>query len=165
MKKTLTIIIMVAVIAIIAVCCINRPVEKPMNEKIANIIGTKSERPLDQTIWEFNTGEEFNQYLYFDVAEAKFFYGKFDTKEGLLRYTDFYSAAYELIDGKIQTNIEYPNYGDTEKVNNMDVIIVDNVCQITYDEQTFNLTQYDPADIQEQWVEFTIVIGPWSQDE
>lgn len=155
-------LMMILAVALMLLCgCDKKEEMMTINDCIAECIGTKAEAPLEQTIWEYTTGERFNQYLYFDGNEVKFFYGCYDVEEGLLRYTDFYTAPYELSNGVIKTEITYPNYGETEHVNQIDVIVMDNLCQISIGDKVFEITNYNPADIYEQWVEIIVGIYPW----
>jgi hypothetical protein len=66
MKKILAFIL-----AILALSCSKIELDQNSEEFLA----TRGNEPLVGTIWEHQTGEEFNRYLYFTEDEANLFYG------------------------------------------------------------------------------------------
>ena len=144
--------------AVLIAACVKLTLPTPEEEEE---IYTKANIELEETIWEHSTGEKFNEYIYFADGEAKFFYGLFDETEGLLRYSDFYPAPYVYEDGTISTSIQYTEYGKPNELNEIAVIELDGVFQLSANGKAYILADYNPADIQEQWFEFLLIIAPW----
>lgn len=152
-------LIALAVLAVTIAACIDLTVsDKKEQEKIAY---TKSTVQLEGTIWEHLTDGEFIEYLYFKNGEANFFYGRFDEKEGLLRYSDFYSAPYVLEGNRISTSIQYTEYGKPEVLNEITAVEMGSAFELNANGKTFTLADYNPADIEQQWVEVFVTIAPW----
>jgi len=168
MKKLFYILALIAVLI-----CGCHKIDTPqltINDEIANIIGTRSSEPLEGTIWEHQTGDEYNQYIWFNDGQANFFYGKFGPEmrdngvieDQLQRWSDFYSAPYTFDDGVVIADISYPEWGKTEKTENMKVFVVENSCTLNVNGKEFKYFSSDASDIDEEmWMIINIGIVPW----
>lgn len=132
-----------------------------LNDEISEFLKTKSEEPLQCTVWECVTGGEYNKYLYFSQGEANFFWGIFENGE-IERWSDFYSAPYELKDGKIWTDIYYPEYGKSENMYQISVIKSEGAFKIVADDEEYHYIVCNLEDLEYQWIIITVNITPWS---
>ena len=132
-----------------------------LNDEISEFLKTKSEEPLQGTVWEYVTGGEYNKYIYFNDGEANFFWGQYNNGE-IERWSDFYSASYELKDGKIWTDIYYPEYGKSENLYQISVIKSEGAFKISSGEEEYHYIQCNLADLECQWIIITVNITPWS---
>lgn len=87
----------------------------------AEFIGTRSEAPLDGTVWQHKTGEDADQFLLFEDGEISLFYGLL-CPEWVEYWGDLYTAPYGLKNGLLVTELEWPLMGQPEKVQRASVI-------------------------------------------
>ena len=131
-----------------------------MEEQIAEFLSTRSTAPLEGTIWEHVTGEDYNRYIVFD-GNAKLFYGLVEDGE-LQRWSDFYEAPYELIGGVVVTSIEYPVWGFKEVTGRVQVIKAEDAFIINVNGDQYHYYGNNLDEIEGQWMIITVNITPWS---
>lgn len=129
-------------------------------EQVAEFLSTRATAPLEGTIWEHNTGEDYNRYIVFD-GNAKLFYGLVENNE-LQRWSDFYEAPYEFVDGFVITDIEYPIWGHKELTENAQVIKAEEGYVINVDGDEYTYYGNDLKEIEGQWMILIVTITPWS---
>ena len=95
-------------LALIALSC-----TPTLEQELSSFLATRASEPLKGTIWEHQTGEQYNRYLYFSEADVSLFYGLTEDGE-LQRWSPFYSSPYALEDGVVTTSLSYPLWGHTE---------------------------------------------------
>ena len=140
-------------------CTPKTEVETTFNQELSVFASTKANEPLEGTIWEHETGDEFNKYIYFHDGKANFFYGKIT--DNLERWSEFYSADYNLNDGEVTTKIVYPFWGQKELVNTITVIKAGKDFTIEANGEEYKLTRHPAEDIDGMWMIITVNIAPW----
>ena len=143
-------------------CAPSVVVEQPeeVDVKLSNLIGTKASSPLEDTIWEYNTGEKFNQYLWFHGNDVNLFYGLFEDGE-IRRYSDFYSSSYKLDGDKVTASVSYPRNGKKEITETLSLIFVKDMYELNVDGASYKYVSSDPSSLAVQWMYIYVNIAPW----
>lgn len=133
---------------------------KKFNDELSTFTSTKGNDPLAETIWEYNTSEQFNKYLYFSNDTINLFYGMiWDNK--LERYSDFFSAPYTLKNGVLYTNLIYKDWY-TKEIYDIDIIKSENIFYMNANGEIFNFTEYSSEDIKDLYTLVIVTIQPWN---
>ena len=141
-------------VAVVVACTANLATD------LSGFLQTRADAPLEGTVWEHQTGEQYNRYVTFRNGEMSLFYGRIDP-EGLHRYSDWYTAPYALKGGLIITELTYPLWGHREVTES--VSVVKQKASYTIDLDGDAYTYYGPwsDDLNEQWMTITVNIVPW----
>lgn len=126
---------------------------------LAEFLHTRSEEPLESTIWEHKTGEQYDKYLLFRGGEMSLFYGLVEGDE-LQRWSEFYSAPYYYDGGLLFTYLSYPEWGKRVHTNEVE-IVKSNGYTISVGGEEY--TYYSPytEDIEGQWMLIIAEPAPW----
>lgn len=163
MKKIITYIsLVVLATAMLSACTKPANIVTPYDEgpavvsasELSAFFGTRSNAPLEGTIWVTADESEFNRYIYFDDGRIYLYYGEIE--DGVMcRWSELYSAPYTLFNGKILTCLSYPSYGKTINTERLEIIRGDNNYTFTADGIPFTYVG-DYAtyaeDLQYQWM-------------
>lgn len=127
---------------------------------LAEFLQTRSDEPLNGTIWEHKTGEQYNRYLYFSRSDVSLFYGVYEDGE-LQRWSDFYTSPYLFDGNEVETALTYPKWGENEHAYSITIIRSGEGYTISAGGEEY--TYYGPytEDIEGQW---TLIIAspmPW----
>lgn len=87
----------------------------------AEFVGTRSEAPLDGTVWQRTTGTDADQFLLFKNGEISLFYG-LQCPEGIECWGDRYTAPYCLKNGLVVTALEWPIRGQRGQAQQASII-------------------------------------------
>lgn len=141
-------------VAIVVACTAN------LAGDLSGFLQTRSDAPLEGTVWEHETGEQYNRYVAFRNGEISLFYGLVDAGE-LQRWSDFYSSPYVLKGGLIITELSYPLWGHREVTES--VSVVKSKAAYTIDIDGEDYTYYGPytEDLDGMWMTITVNIVPW----
>ena len=133
-----------------------------IDSEIAAFFGTRSGSPLEDTVWEYSTGEEFNQYILFQDGQISFFYGRVEDGE-LHRWSEFFTAPYELRNGRIYTSLSYRRYGETEHTQKASVARMDGGFSLYLDDAHYTFFGPYAESLEWQWMTITVTIEsfPW----
>ena len=142
-------------LAFLALAC----TPQTMEQELSSFLATRSDEPLKGTIWEHQTGEDYNRYLYFSEADVSLFYGLVDEGE-LQRWSPFYSASYVLWDGEIRTSLTYPLWGQEEHTQSASLIKGEGFT-IDLGGDTYTYYGSKVNEIEGQWMWLYAGIGPW----
>lgn len=133
-----------------------------LSSELSEFLQTRSDAPLEGTVWEHNTGEQYNRYVTFRDGEMSLFYGRED-RDTLHRYSEWFTAPYILKGGLIITNLTYNLYGrqETESVS-----VVKSKAAYIIDIDGENYRYYGPwSDVlNEEWMTITVNIMPWQYE-
>lgn len=142
-------------LAFLALACTPQTLE----QELSSFLSTRASEPLKNTIWEHQTGEQYNRYLYFSEAEVSLFYGLVEDGE-LQRWSPFYTSPYVLWDGVVATSLSYPLWGQTEHSQSASLIRGDG---FTIDLSGDTYEYYGPytEDIEGQWMLIYAGVAPW----
>ena len=142
-------------VAVVVACTANLATD------LSGFLSTRADAPLEGTVWEHNTGEQYNRYVTFRDGQMSLFYGLVDAGE-LQRWSDFYSSPYALKGGLIVTELSYPLWGHREVTES--VSVVKKKASYTIDLDGDAYTYYGPwtDDLESQWMTITVNIVPWS---
>ena len=157
MKKTL--IIFVGSLLLFVGGCAKLTVDK-FNSDLSAFVGTRSDAPLEGTIWQHRTGDAFDRFIWFENGQVSLFYG-LDDPEGLQRWSDFYSAPYALQKGTIDTSLEFPLWGERAKTQKASVIRSLGSFTIDMDGDAYVFYGNDATGLDEMWMSITVTIKPW----
>lgn len=143
-------------ILFLALSCTALSPERDLSE----FLHTRSEEPLESTIWEHQTGGQYDKYLLFRGGEMSLFYGLVENDE-LQRWSEFYSAPYYYDGGLLFTYLSYPEWGERVRTNEVEIIESNGYTIIAGGE---DYTYYSPytEDIEGQWMLITAVPKPWN---
>ena len=142
------------IVALVVSCTANLATE------LSGFLQTRSDAPLEGTVWEHQTCEQYNRYVTFKDGEMSLFYGLTDT-EGLQRWSDFYSSPYALKGGLIVTELEYPLWGHREVTESVSVVKSKSAYHIDIDGEDFHYYGPYTEDLEELWMSITVNIAPW----
>ena len=134
---------------------------KTVSSDISEFLHTRSDAPLENTIWEHETDGDYNRYLVFSEGNAGLFYGLTEGGE-LQRWSEIYQAPYTFVDGKVITSIEYPFYASKELVNRVNVVKAMAGYEIEAEGERYTYYGNDLDEIEGQWMIITVNITPWS---
>lgn len=141
-------------VALVVACTANLATE------LSGFLSTRADAPLEGTVWEHNTGEQYNRYVTFRNGEMSLFYGRED-RDTLHRYSEWFTAPYVLKGGLIITDLTYNLYGrqETESVS-----VVKSKAAYHIDIDGEDYRYYGPwsGELNEQWTTITVNIVPWS---
>ena len=142
-------------VALVVACTANLATE------LSGFLQTRSDAPLEGTVWEHQTGEKYNRYVSFRNGEMSLFYGLVEA-EGLHRYSDFYSSPYALKGGLIVTELSYPLWGHRAATES--VSVVKSKSSYTIDLDGDEYIYYGPytESLEELWMTITVNIVPWN---
>lgn len=157
MKKALFIIM--ATLLLVAGGCA-KPAVETIDAELAAFVGTRSDAPLEGTVWELRTGEDYNRYLLFREGEISLFYGIVEDGE-LQRWSDFYSAPYALGNGVIATSLSYPLWGQKEVTQTAGVIRKAGGFSLYLDGDCYEYYGPYTEDLEGMWMTITVNIAPW----
>ena len=147
-------------LCLLLVGCTKEPVPSFQGE-LSAFVGTRSDEPLAGTIWEHQTGEDYNRYLYFTRDEVSLFYGLVEGGE-LQRWSDFYTAPYVLWDdGLVFTCLKYPKWGNEERVITV-CFIRGNGYTIDINGDTYTYYGNNTQEIEGYWMTITATPVPWN---
>ena len=134
-----------------------------LSNELSEFLQTRSDSPLEGTVWEHQTDEQFDRYVTFHDGEISLFYGRED-RGTLHRYSDWFSAPYILKGGLIITTLTYNLYGrwETESVS---VVKSQGSYTIDLDGELYHY--YGPWNdvLNEQWIAINCPIVPWIVDD
>lgn len=127
---------------------------------LAEFLHARSAGPLESTIWEHKTGEDYDKYLLFRGGEMSLFYGLTEGDE-LQRWSEFFSAPYYYDGGALITYLSYPEWGERVHTNEVE-IIESNGYTISAGGEEY--TYYSPytEDIEGQWTLIIAEPAPWN---
>lgn len=137
-----------------------KPEEVSINRSLSEFVGTRAEAPLESTIWEYNTGEEFNRYIVFKDEQASLFYGAIEDSS-LHRYSEFYSAPYTFENNKLVTSIVYPLWGTDVKTESVSMIEAGDEFTLLIDGLVYKFLTTDISMIKDRWMIIYVGIRPW----
>lgn len=130
-----------------------------LSNELSEFLQTRSDAPLEGTVWEHNTDEQYNRYVTFRNGEMSLFYGRED-RDTLHRYSDFFIAPYALKGGLVITNLTYNLYGrqETESVS-----VVKSKAAYIIDIDGEDYHYYGPytESLEKLWMTITVNIVPW----
>ena len=144
-------------VALVVACTANLATD------LSGFLQTRSDAPLEGTVWEHNTGEQYNRYVTFRDGEMSLFYGLVE-QDGLQRWSDFYSSTYALKGGLIVTSLEYPLWGHREVTESVSVVKKQSSYTIDIDGEDY--TYYGPwtDDLNDQWMTIIVTIADMQDD-
>lgn len=142
--------------------CVRSAVED-IDSGLASFVGTRADAPLEGTIWECQSGEEYNRYLLFQDGEVSLFYGLIEDGE-LHRYSDFYPAPYTLHKGHIDATLSYPLYGERILTESGSVQAVADAYEISLGKDVYHYFGPYTEGLEELWMTITVNIVPWTYD-
>lgn len=119
MKKAF---ILFVAIATLLSCTKQEQPQSTILDDFAAFALTRSDAAFEQSVWQHDTGEQFNIYLYFHGSTVSMFYGKVSEENGLERWSEFYDGSFSYNKDGIDINLSYPNYGDIVSVNDIDFL-------------------------------------------
>ena len=146
--------ILLLFLAFLAVAC----TPQTMEQELSSFLATRASEPLKNTIWEHQTGEQYNRYLWFSEADVSLFYGLVEAGE-LQRWSDFYSAPYAIKDGIVVTSLSYPLYGKTEYTESASVVKGDGFT-IEMNGESYTYYGNDVDEIQGYYMFINVTIPP-----
>ena len=94
---------------------------KTLEQELSTFLATRSDEPLKGTIWEHQSGEQYNRYLWFSEADVSLFYGLVEDGE-LQRWSPFYTSPYLFSGNWVEVALAYPLWGHTEYTKTADII-------------------------------------------
>ena len=141
-------------VAIVVACTANLATE------LSGFLQTRSDAPLEGTVWEHQTNETYNRYVTFRDGKISLFYG-LEAEEGLQRWSDFYSSPYALKGGLIVTELSYPLWGHREVTESVSVVKKQSSYTIDIDGEDFHYYGPYTEDLEELWMSITVNIVPW----
>lgn len=142
-------------LAFLALACTPQTLE----QELSSFLSTRSSEPLKGTIWEHQTGEQYNRYLFFDEADVSLFYGLVEDGE-LQRWSPFYTSSYVLWDGEVRTSLTYPLWGQEEHTQSASLIRGDGFT-IDLDGDTYTYYGSKVNEIEGQWMLIIASPMPW----
>ncbi|MBO4924823.1 MAG: hypothetical protein J5382_11985 [Bacteroidales bacterium] len=157
MKKIL--LITFGTLLLLAVGC-TQPTVDTFNSDLSAFLQTRSDAPLEGTIWQHRTGDAFDRFILFENGQVSLFYGLDDPK-GLQRWSDFYTAPYTLWNGTIDTALEYPLWGEKTLTQKASVVRSLGSFTIDLDGDTYVFYGDDVSGLDEMWMTITVTITPW----
>ena len=154
----------------LAICVVSCSTVPTVEQELSAFLSTRSEQPLKGTIWEHQTGEQYNRYLWFDDADVSLFYGVYEAlpasfggKVELQRWSDFYTAPYLLWDGEVRTSLSYPLWGEREHTEGISIVKAG--AGFTLSAGGDEYTYFGPytEEIEGMWMVITVGINPWDE--
>ena len=130
------------------------------DEGLASFLGTRSDAPLEGTVWEHQTGEKYNRYVSLRNGEMSVFYRSM-FQDTLCRYSDFFTAPYALKGGLIITDLSYPLWGHKEVTESVSVFEYKSWYTIGLDGEDYHYYGPYTKDLEELWMSITVNIVPW----
>lgn len=130
-----------------------------LEQELSSFLSTRSSEPLKNTIWEHNTGEQYNRYLYFSEADVSLFYGLVEGGE-LQRWSPFYTSPYVLWGGEVRTSLTYPLWGYDEHTQSASLIRGDGFT-IDLDGDLYEYYGSKVNEIEGQWMLIIASPMPW----
>lgn len=144
-------------VALVVACTANLATE------LSGFLQTRADAPLEGTVWEHQTGEQYNRYVLFKDGEMSLFYGLVEA-EGLHRYSDFFTAPYALKGGLIVTELSYPLWGHREVTESVSVVKSKAAYTIDIDGEEYHYYGSYTESLEELWMTITVNIVPWSYE-
>ena len=144
-------LLILGIIAVLAAMCAP---EISFSDELSGFLQTRSDAPLTETVWEYVTGEEYNQYVTFTEDTVKLFYGKIEEGD-LERWSPFYEAHYIFINGAAVTDLSYPCYGKKENTQRINVIHAGEAFEIYIDDKPFTYYGKYTESLDWQWIIIT----------
>ena len=159
MKKTM---LFVMTLILMASQCQPEVVETVVDQ-FATLVGTRSDAPLVGTVWECETDGKYNVYLLFeDAGVVSTFWGRTDEEEGLQRWSDFYPGTYMVDKGEISIDVSYPAWGETEKLNSIGMLRVEDAFTLDSPSGLFRYYGKDIEGLEAIWMTLFVDIMPWN---
>ena len=148
----------IALILSLLICACSKPAPQ---QTLHDFLSTRAEAPLESTIWQHDTGERYDRFLYFHDAETSLFYGLIDDGE-IQRWSDFYTAPYALENGRIVTSLTYPLWGESIWTENVSVVSSVDAYSILVDDERYEFVGTDASSLDVMWMTITVnIINPW----
>ena len=132
----------------------------PIDRNLSEFLSTRSAEPLESTIWEHKTQDEYNRYISFREGVASLFYGTYEDGE-LQRWSEFYSGPYYCHDGKLLIALTYPLWGDTKIARNEEIVAHADGYTIVIDGDEYFYWGPYTEQIEGQWMFIFAGITPW----
>lgn len=161
MKKLISLLLMS--LALVFCSCTQKLKEDISEEQtLSSLLGTRSEDPLNNTVWCLETGDTFDKFILFKDTKIKFFYGIFEDGE-VHRYSDFYESDYTISKDErtIETDLVFPFYGEVCGVENLGVI-KDSDLFLNLDNESYSFFGYYNKGLEEHWMLIFANIAPWN---
>jgi len=140
---------------LLAACQQSNPIDKSLSE----FLSTRSAEPLESTIWEHQTQDEYNRYISFKDGVASLFYGTYDGE--LQRWSEFYSAPYAYKDGVLETAISYPLWGQEELTESAFIVQAGDNFTLRINNDTYTYWGPYTEQIEGRWITINVGIKPW----
>lgn len=147
---------------LLAIAC-ERVAGPSFNDGLAAFVGTRSDAPLEETVWRHTTGAEYEQFVSFHHGEMGLFYGLMDAGQ-IQRWSPLYSAPYGFENGQIRANVIYPFFGEELQTRDISVKAVPGAYQIDVDGQLYDFAGPWTDDLNGKWITITVNIVPWSYE-
>ena len=146
------------IVAVLAAC-----VQLVPEDGLAAFLGTRSEAPLEGTVWRCDDPGDYDRYVWIADGELRIFYGDEDQGE-IRRWSSFWSAPYALDGGTISVALTYPAYGEKIATRIASVVKAASAYEIDVDGDRFAFVGTDASSFEDsQWMTITISIAPWSE--
>ena len=142
-------------LALVALSC-----TPTLEQELSSFLSTRASEPLNGTIWEHKTGEQYNRYLWFDKSDVSLFYGLAEDGE-LQRWSEFYSAPYLFDGNEVETALTYPKWGEKEHAYSITIIRSGGDYTISAGGDVYSYFGPYTTDIEGQWMLITAVPKPW----
>jgi hypothetical protein len=143
------------IVAVLAAC-----VQLLPEEGLAAFLGTRSEAPLEGTVWRCDDPGDYDRYVWIADGELRLFYGDEDVGE-IRRWSSFYAAPYALDGGTISVALTYPAYGEKVATRSASVVKAASAYEIDVDGDRFAFVGTDASSFAEWlWITITANIAP-----
>ena len=150
------------------ILCLGCTQSPPFEEELSSFLSTRALEPLENTIWEHQTGEEYNRYILFQEGEASLFYGFYGALPKALggnvelqRWSDFYSSPYFFVDGKVITSIEYPLWGEIIPTEKAEIVKAGEGYTLCVNEDIYTYFGPYTDTIEGMWMIIHVGVNPW----
>lgn len=158
-------IIIFLAIAIGIMSC-TKPIEiQEPEQELYEFLGTRASEPLESTVWEFNTGKEFNKYIAFRDGQASVFYGKTYENDEVVRFSPLYSNEYTYENKALRTSVSYPQYGETIFSEEVSIIKAKDAYTIDVNGEIYVFKTTDTDCIDSFEMTIIAIIGDWIGDD
>lgn len=127
---------------------------------LSEYLGTRSDAPLENTIWGHETGGDYNLYILFEKSRVNVFYGLWDCNE-IQRWSPFFTDDYTISGNKILTGVSYPFFGEQVATNTMSVIRAVDGYTLDVNGNIYNFVTTDTESAYYEWMIITANIRPW----
>lgn len=139
--------------------CVN--LNDPFTQDLTQFVNTRSDAPLEQTVWRHTTNEEYDKFVVFHDEQITLFYGCIEDNK-VQRWSDCYSAKYSFENGKIVTDLSYPQWGKKEYTEKANIIKNGNGFTLYINDDLYEFINNDLTPLDEMWMTITVNIVPWN---